>query len=160
MNENNLDIPKITAEINMNDNDGPSIYVSFHENNYKICHLTIHLCPTSWYSETKGPLHITNNTYYRATRRIRVNHRKNGSIRLKLGTTYKVDDTGMKANKYCNYVIKVLNTYLKPNSEYYLGKDKINNHNKLKNIIKQTNNALSMLGRTSKTRKMRRSKLN
>lgn len=156
--ENNI---KIETKTDINDKHGPSIYVIFYENNYKICHLSIHLCPNTWNSTSKGPLHIVNNTYLHTTRRIRINHRENGSILFKLGTIVGNNPLGVKANKYCKYVLKVLNSYFNPKSKYYLGKDIINtSHSNLNMIVRKKNNYIQRLGSPNTTRKMRRSNLN
>ena len=163
MNTNNTFIPEndIKIESEIDDKKGPSIYVTFFENNYKICHLTIHLCPTTWNSTSKGPLHTVNNTYERITRRLRIKQRNNGSILFKLGSMFGKAEPGTKADKYCNYVIKVLTSYFNPKSKYYLGKDIINtSHPNLNKIIEQKNKHIEILGKPMKTRKMRRSKLN
>lgn len=161
MDMNNSFIPendiKIISELDINNKKDASIYVTFFENNYKICHLTIHLCPTTWNADSKGPLHTVNNTYNRVTRRLRIKHRNNGSILFKLGTMVNKAEPGTKADKYCKYVLKVLSSYFNPKSAYYLGKDE--NPIKYKNInkiIEKKNKRIENLGTPMKTRKMRR----
>lgn len=152
---------EVFTEADLSKQDDPCIYISFYEKNVRLCHLTIHLCPTSLYSNTKGPIHIVNNTYYRATQRLRVKQRNNKSIKFSLGSLYNGTQTSNKAKQYTGYAIQVLNDYFNPNKLKYILKSKTrtNKHPYLNSILDKQNMAYTMLGKNKpirKTRKVRR----
>lgn len=158
--ESDKDIQIIT-EIDTIKQDDPCIYISFYEDSFRICHLTIHLCPTTLYSNSKGPIHIVNNTYYRATQRLRVKRRTNNSIVFTLGSEYKANQPGNKSKQYTGYAIQVLNNYFNPKKAKYLLKSKTrsNKHPQLNELVQKQNEAYTILGKNNlrrKTRKVRK----
>ena len=132
----------------------PSVYISFYENGNKVCHVSIYLCPTTNNIKSKGPVHVTNNSYKGKTRRIRVNMNSESTM-IKLGSLYKnnINDTNIsdKAKFYTSYVIKILNSYVNKKSDHYLG-IKLLEHPYLKRIQKLKNNALNKLRNTRKNK--------
>lgn len=157
--ENEKDIMVLTA-VDLTKSEDPLIIVSFYEDAIQVCHLTIHLCPTSLYFNTKGPLHIVNNTYYRATQRLRIKRRNNKSIIFSLGSFYKGGEPGNKAKQYTGYAIQVLNKYFNPKNVKYLLKSKTRNnkHPYLNTIRQQQNIAYTSLGKNNPIRKTRRNR--
>jgi hypothetical protein len=134
----------------------PSVYISFYENGNKICHVSIHLCPTTNEKNSKGPFHITNNSKNGKTRRMKIK-RKNNSMIIEVGSLYmnKSDiinnnfNISYEAQKYTSYVIKVLNSYFNKKLPTYLG-IKSSEHSYFRKIQKLKNNALSRLAKTRK----------
>jgi hypothetical protein len=146
--ENNIKIKAVIGSINT----APSVYISFHENNTKICHVTFHLCPSSINKKTKGPLHVVNNSSNKKTQRLKINRLNNGSLLFKLGTAYQEKEITNMAKIYASYVFKVMDDYFNIISPKYLGSISLNTnlYPRLNYIQQKKNNALIKLGKTRK----------
>ena len=157
--QNEKDITVVT-NVDISDSEDPYIIILFFEDNIQVCHLTIHLCPTSLSMYTKAPLHIVNNTYYRATQRLRIKRRNNNSIIISLGSLYNGTQTGDKAKQYTGYAIQVLNDYFNPRKRKYLLKSKLRNikHPYLNTIRQKQDLAYTSLGKNNPIHKTRRNR--
>lgn len=132
-------------------NISPSIYITFYENKTKICHISFHLCPTSLNINSKGPLHVVNNSNKKKTQRLKINKVNNGSLLFKLGTAYHGKEITNSAKIYASYVFKVLDDYFNVNSKKYLGNtEQTQQYPHLNSIEKTKNNSLRKLGKTRK----------
>ena len=130
----------IKTKLSLSNPYDPSIYIKYILNDIEQFHISVHFCSSSIsISQSKGPMHITQNNEFKTTQKIRVNKSNVSSLHFSVGNSF-IRDKHIKDihKKLAQAALNVLTKYFKnsPDNKLHLSHKSTNWSHSLLNKYK------------------------